>query len=54
MITLANKLCKENNVIFAAELSLSVLMETSTQLSVFTALVAGTGAYLGLVYEAVT
>lgn len=37
----------------AAESSLSVLMEISTQLSVLTALVAGIIAYLCLVYEAV-
>lgn len=46
-------LCKEKSVISAAESSLSLLMEISTQLSVFTALVAGISAYLCLVYEAV-
>lgn len=51
--TLANMLCKEKSVISAAESSLSPLMETSTQLSVFTAPVAGISAYLCLVYEAV-
>ncbi len=53
MITLANKLCKEKSIISATQSSLSLLMETSTQLSVFTALVAGISAYLRLVYEAV-
>lgn len=37
----------------AVESSLLLLMEISTQLSVFTALVAGITAYLPLVYEAI-
>lgn len=53
MITLPNKLCKEKRDISVAESSLSLLMETSTQLSVFTALVAAISAYLHVVYEAV-
>lgn len=44
VITLPNKLCKEKSVISAAESSLSPPMETSTQLSLFTARVAGISA----------
>lgn len=53
VITLPNKLCKEKSVISAAESSLSPPMETTTQLSLFTARVAGICAYVRLVYEAV-
>lgn len=49
----ANQLYKEKSVISAVESLLFLLMERSTQLLVFTALVAAISAYLHLVYGTV-
>lgn len=50
---IVNQLYKEKSVISAVESLLFPLMERSTQLLGFTALVAATRAYLHLVYGAV-